>query len=543
MPPSKEIETTNMKFAVKTWCKSGRARVGLLQFKTTTIETPALLLTTRKGLPAFISPDHLSFLPSPDSRLLQFSPMHFMEGPNLKTISNIGGVHQLLGLQGYGFVAVPRDSILSLPECYSSNKNGASFETPCGRFLVKPLEYIKMISSMKPDLWVSLADEVPASVTAKRNKASVDRTITWLDDCISLKPKDAALFGSIVGGCSVEERKRCAQEVAKRNVSGYYIGGFGLGDSIDERSTFLHAVTDSLPKEKPRQVCGLGLPEEVLQGIAAGIDLFDSTYIYHLTLEGFALVFPLNGMCKHDVSDPQLCAMASDYTKINLKATIYRKDASRIVDGCMCYTCQNHTKAYINHLLNVHEMLAQILLEIHNTHHYLSFFRLIREAITEGKFEEFRQKFIQNRRGHLFVASLTASELETSLSPWIKEFMRTRDEKRREELKTLLIGASVMLEEALVKFSKGKPFFGGDDIGYLDIVVGTFLGWFKFCGVVFNFNVIDEDRTPRMVEWGKRMWSNEVFQSVIPSHEIHRKFLDMLIDILPPLPQQPAVSA
>lgn len=376
------------------------------------IDTPALLITTRKGLPAFISPDHLSSLPSPDSRLLQFSPMHFMEVPNSKTISNIGGLHKLLGLHDYGFIAVPRDSILSLPESSSSNKNGASFETPCGRFLVKPLEYMKMISSMKPDLWVSLADEVPASVTAKRNKASVDRTIKWLDDCISLKPTDGALFGSIVGGCSVEERQRCAQEVAKRNVSGYYIGGFGLGDSIDERSTLLHAVTDSLPKEKPRHVCGLGLPEEVLQGIAAGVDLFDSTYIYHLTLGGFALTFPLDGKFK-PVSDPRLSTMASDHTKINLKATVYRKDASRIVDGCKCYTCQNHTKAYINHLLNVHEMLAQILLEIHNTHHYLLFFRLIREAITEGKFEELRQKFIESRRDHLLTAQLSDFKLET----------------------------------------------------------------------------------------------------------------------------------
>ncbi|XP_076885383.1 uncharacterized protein LOC143534897 [Bidens hawaiensis] len=402
-----------MKFSVNAWCKSGRARTGLLQLNNNNnihIQTPALLITTRKGLPSFISPDHMSFLPSPDSRLLQFSPMHFMEGPNSKTISDIGGLHRLLGLHSYGLLAVPRDSILSLPGCSSTNKNGASFETPCGRFLVKPLDYMKMISSMKPDLFVSLADEVPAFVTTKRNKASVDRTIRWLDDCISLKPKDGALFGSIVGGCSVEERQRCSQEVAKRNVSGYYIGGFGFGDSIDERSIFLHAVTDSLPKEKPRQVCGLGLPEEVLQGIAAGIDLFDSTYIYHLTLEGFALIFPLNGNFKQD---PRLCDMASDYTKINLKATAYRKDASRIVDGCTCYTCQNHTKAYINHLLNVHEMLAQILLEIHNTHHYLSFFRLIREAITEGKFEDFRQKFIQNRREHLLAASPSDIELES----------------------------------------------------------------------------------------------------------------------------------
>nr|KAJ0195115.1 hypothetical protein LSAT_V11C700346110 [Lactuca sativa] len=274
---------------------------------------------------------------------------------------------------------------------------------------VKPVEYMKMISSLKPELWVSLADEVHSSVTTKRNKAYTD----------------GALFGSTVRGCSTEERRRCAQEVAKKNVSGFYIYGFGLGDSVDERATLLHAVTscngcfhDLLPKEKPRHVCGLGLPQEVLQGIAADIDLFDSTYkclnmyIYHLTLGGFALVFPLDGKCKH-LSDLGLSAMASDGTKINLKATIYRKDASRIVDGCICYTCQNHTKAYINHLLNVHEMLAHILLEIHNTHHYLSFFGVIREAITEGRFEELWQNLFEKRRDHLLAASLSAYELET----------------------------------------------------------------------------------------------------------------------------------
>ncbi|KAL8267479.1 hypothetical protein R6Q59_004823 [Mikania micrantha] len=136
-----------------------------------------------------------------------------------------------------------------------------------------------------------------------------------------------------------------------------------------------------------------------------------------------------------------------------------------------------------------------------------------------------------------------AYTFDTLCYPWMKEFMLAREKKRREELKRLLIGGSVMLEEAFVKFSKGKPFFGGDDIGYLDVVVGSFLGWIKFYGVVFNFNVIEEDRTPRVAEWGKRMWSNEVFQSVIPSHETHMKFLNMLLDKLPPLPEQPAVSA
>nr|DAD20080.1 TPA_asm: hypothetical protein HUJ06_021543 [Nelumbo nucifera] len=270
----------------------------------------------------------------------------------------------MLGLHGYSFAAVPRDSLLCLPNCDGTNKIGASFETPCGRMLIKSAEYMKMISSLKPNIWASLADEVPAWTSEKRNRTSVDRTVQWLDDCIALDPADGgAVFGAIVGGSSVGERSRCAQEVSRRNVSGYWIGGFGLGESMDERPALLNAVTDVLPEEKPRQICGIGLPEEVLQGVAAGIDLFDSTYIYHLTLGGFALTFQMDRSKEH-VPSYQLSKIGSDNAKINLRATIYRKDTSPIVDGCSCYTCQNHTRAYINHLLNVHEMLAQILLEM-----------------------------------------------------------------------------------------------------------------------------------------------------------------------------------
>ncbi|KAF9608559.1 hypothetical protein IFM89_009925 [Coptis chinensis] len=400
-----------MKFTVKALSNSsngnGRARVGLLQLGNcpTPVETPSLLLSTRKALPVFIAHDLLPSLPSPDSHLLQVSPLHFLESPTPNAISSIGGLHKMVGLHKHCFVAAPRDSMLCLPVCESSNKFGASFETPCGRRLIRPAEYMEMISSLKPNLWASLADEVPAWVLEKRNKTSVDRTVRWLDECLALNPVGGKLaLGAIVGGSSVEERIRCAQEVARRHVSGYWIGGFGLGESTEERSALLTAVTDVLPKEKPRQICGLGLPEEVLLGVASGVDLFDSTYIYHLTLGGFALVFPLNRDERH-ISDSQLSDTGGDCTKINLRATVYRKDKSPIADNCRCYTCQNHTRAYINHLLNVHEMLAQILLEIHNTHHYLGFFRTIREAIKNGEFDHFCQKFIEGRREHLAAAA------------------------------------------------------------------------------------------------------------------------------------------
>lgn len=361
------------------------------------IETPALLLSTRKGLPHFIPPDLLPSLPSPDSHLLQVSPLHFLEGLSPKTISKIGGLNKMLGLPDYGFAAVARDSMQSIPEYSSTNRIGASFETRVGRLLIKPVDYVEMISCMRPNIWATLADEVPAWVSEKRNKTSVDRTVRWLDECIALSSAGGTVFGSIVGGSNVEERERCAQEVAERNVSGYWIGGFGLGESMEERPALLNAVTDVLHEEKPRLVCGLGLPEEVLQGVSAGIDLFDSDYIYHVTLGGFALTFPPSGV---DIIASEFCPSydGSERTKINLRATIFRKDTSPIVENCSCYTCQNHTKAYINHLLNVHEMLAQILLEIHNTHHYLKFFKSIREAIRAGEFDQFRWRFIESRR-------------------------------------------------------------------------------------------------------------------------------------------------
>ncbi|XP_037443804.1 queuine tRNA-ribosyltransferase accessory subunit 2-like isoform X2 [Triticum dicoccoides] len=329
-----------------------------------------------------------------------------IEVPPSKTISNIGGLHHMLGLPDHILVAAAGESTECLPSSDATNKFGASFETPAGRKLVKPSDYMELISCLQPNLWASLADEVPAWVNEKRNKTSVERTLRWLDACIAL---DAASgrnsLGVVVGGSSIEQRKLCATEVSKRNVSGFWIGGFGLGESVEERCSLLNAVTDCLPLEKPRIVSRLGLPEEVLEGVASGIDLFDSTYIYQLTMGGFALIFPID-MVEREMQNGAFDSSAGDSAKINLRATIYRKDTSRIVDGCTCFTCQNHTRAYLNHLINVHEMLAQILLEIHNTHHYLRFFRSIREAIKAGEFDIFWKQFVENRRSQIAAAAM-----------------------------------------------------------------------------------------------------------------------------------------
>ncbi|KAL5993289.1 hypothetical protein ACLOJK_014213 [Asimina triloba] len=375
----RKTASRGMKFAVRACsCSSsggnGRARAGVLHLGSCPhpIETPSLLLSTQKGLPAFITRDHLPALPS---HLLHVSPLHFWDCPSPKTISKIGGLHQMVDLHEYGFVAAARDCITSLPVYESTNKFGASFDTPSGRRLVKPAQYVELVSSLKPDLWASLADEVPAWVSEKRNKTSVDRTLRWLDECISLDTADGkTLLGAIVGGSSSEERKRCALEVSRRNVSGYWIGGFGHGESMEERSALLDAVTVShrsssegikcfagkvelVLKHYDKLSTFLGFVNEISLGANAAMKLFRTTYqrrnhakfvgldfrrrfykgwlqalisltlrayIYHLTTGGYALTFPLNGddTCAFD---SQLSDIGSDSTKINLRATVYRQ--------------------------------------------------------------------------------------------------------------------------------------------------------------------------------------------------------------------------
>ncbi|XP_062028606.1 uncharacterized protein LOC133744525 [Rosa rugosa] len=143
----------------------------------------------------------------------------------------------MLGLPDHGFVAIPRDSIQCLPECNSTNKLGASFETPYGHSLVKPVEYVELIFSLKPNIWTALADEVPAWVSDKRNKTSVDRTVRWLDECIKLNRAGGSVFGSIVGGSSVQERERCAllwlAEVYQRGLGREGIEGGEVAEEVE----------------------------------------------------------------------------------------------------------------------------------------------------------------------------------------------------------------------------------------------------------------------------------------------------------------------
>lgn len=386
---------------------SGHGRVGSLRLASgLEFETPSLLMITRRGLPVVIPPEMLMDL-HPDSRACQFTPMHFLEDPLAAVVAKAGGVHKLASLTGFAMVAVARDSLGNEIAGEEASNLGASFETSSGRRIVGLEKYMEVVNACKPDLWVSLPDEVPHWVPEKRNRESVDHTSQWLDHCLSLQHAEHGnrCLGVVVGAGSLEERARSAEQAATRNVAGFSLAGFGLGEDVAQRGFHLEVAIAKLPNDKLRHVCGLGSPEEVLQAVGAGIDLLDSTYPYMLTKECLAMTFPLKmevplRNADRDMQPTPDHGVASGFSlaKVNLRSATYGIDETPLVTGCKCYTCKRHTKVYINQLLNSNETLAQTLLEIHNTYHYLEFFKAIRESIKADKFHEFRTWFTSQRQ-------------------------------------------------------------------------------------------------------------------------------------------------
>uniref|UniRef100_H0VQ07 Queuine tRNA-ribosyltransferase accessory subunit 2 n=1 Tax=Cavia porcellus TaxID=10141 RepID=H0VQ07_CAVPO len=220
------------------------------------------------------------------------------------------------------------------------------------------------------------------------------------------------IIGVIEGGDVMEERLRSARETAKRPVGGFLLDGFqGNPATLEARLQLLSSVTAELPEDKPRLICGVSRPDEVLECIERGVDIFESFFPYLVTERGCALTFNFdyqpnpeetllqqNGIQEEEKCEEQIkkikttgCNQKMTSFEINLKEKKYREDFSPLVRECSCYCCKNHTRAYIHHLLMTNELLAGVLLMMHNFEHYFAFFHSIREALKNDRLTQLKE--------------------------------------------------------------------------------------------------------------------------------------------------------
>eukprot|EP00871_Galdieria_phlegrea_P005664 jgi/Galph1/6099/GphlegSOOS_G4757.1 len=198
--------------------------------------------------------------------------------------------------------------------------------------------------------------------------------------CWSVPNNETTAIGIVQGGTEWEERKIHAQTISQiTGLGGFYVDAFDQKMSLAEQKKLTNISLQYLPSHLPRFMkCSSSL-EQVLNMVTSGVDLFISCYPYTLSLNGYALDLPI---------------------KRNLWDIIYQRDASPISLQCDCFVCHQYSRAYINHLLNVHEMLAMTLLMIHNMQQYTEFFRQVQQAIETNSFSSFQQKFLASRRNN-----------------------------------------------------------------------------------------------------------------------------------------------
>ncbi|XP_077410300.1 queuine tRNA-ribosyltransferase accessory subunit 2 [Vanacampus margaritifer] len=396
----------------------GGSRLGVLKGLGRTgqhsLEVPGCLLYTHCGAVPHLTQDTLHTLGKLPS-VTQVSLDHLAEHQEvLEDFKD--GFKKFSGLHDTVLFCSLHDPATLNPTGYTTNKT-ASVWGSGGRIELTAAKFMALQKLVRPDCYVSMADGETwqDNTSRKRVRKSVERTLAHLDECllvqqVSQELEGAALFGAVEGGDALEERARSARETAKRPVAGFCLDGLQSG-RLDGtlRKQLIGAMTKELPEDKPRLVQGVGRPDQVLACVEAGVDLFEGFFPFLATERGCALRIRFDAAANPEsghaappsasAAEPNGDQHPDDPTRMtpfemDLKDKRYRDDFRPLVEGCGCYCCRNHKRAYVHHLLATNELLSRVLLMLHNTAHYLAFFASLREALAADQVDLLKRRVL-----------------------------------------------------------------------------------------------------------------------------------------------------
>jgi len=326
-------------------------------------------------------------------------------------LAHDGGVHGFYRLRGNGVALAPRDPARFNAVIPATNA-GIQLDTAGGRRSLTPAMYQQLVESLRPDLCFALSEELasPEAGRKSRCRTAVRRTLEWARESLgSATATPTPTLAVVSGGWDLESRIVCVSQLVEHHLrspalAGFSVGGLGLGESEAERDVIMREVLARVPEEREdgkgalvRHVGGMGTPEAVLHGVRRGIDLFDSSYAAQATLQGAALVFPVTEAEEEVAEDADF----GDGEKVMLRSPSLKRDVRPILPGCACSTCSRpHTRAYLHHLLETHEITGTTLLSAHNMHHFARFMDAVRGAVKGGEFERYADWFIGRRSRH-----------------------------------------------------------------------------------------------------------------------------------------------
>ncbi|SLM46296.1 tRNA-guanine transglycosylase [Nitrospira japonica] len=365
-----------MEFTVKQTAGERHARLGVLTTAHGQIETPAFMPVGTLGPVKGIDPEELHQL---GFRLFLNNAYHLYLRPGHKVISELGGLHRFAGWSGSILTDSGGFQIFSLAGLCRITDEGVTFRSHLdgSTHVITPESAIGIQEDLGADIIMAFDQCVALPADRDRVADAVRRTTLWAGRCQeSRRRTDQALFGIVQGGLDPELRRKSARDIVALGFDGYAIGGLSVGETKEEMYRMLEICAPELPSVKPRYLMGVGMPENLIEGVARGVDLFDCVIPSRHGRTGW--LFTESG-------------------RVSIKQARYTRDERPIDPNCACPVCRRYSRAYLHHLYNVKEMLASRLNTTHNLWYFSDFMRRLRGAIADGTFANFRDAFYRMR--------------------------------------------------------------------------------------------------------------------------------------------------
>ncbi len=362
-----------MEFKVTHTDSQTRARCGILKLSRGVIQTPVFMPVGTQGTVKSLSPRELEDC---SAEIVLSNAYHLYLRPGLDIIKEAGGLHKFMSWKRPILTDSGGYQIFSLALLRKVKDAGLEFQSHLdgSRHFLTPEDVIGVQEALGSDIMMPLDECVPYPVSYDQAQEAVQRTTLWALRSKKEKAKsDKGVLFAIMQGASFKDlRKRSIEELKEIDFQGYAIGGLSVGEPQDLMYNILNSTIDYMPQEKPRYLMGVGLPEDIVEAVSMGVDMFDCVIPTRYGRNGTA--FTSSG-------------------KITVRNGEFASDLRPLDEACGCYCCRNFTRAYLRHLFNAGEILGLRLVSYHNVYFFIGLAGKLRSAIKEGRFSEFKKEF------------------------------------------------------------------------------------------------------------------------------------------------------
>ena len=346
--------------------KNNRARTGTFTTPHGVLQTPVFAPVGTQATVKALTPAQVADI---GASLVLSNTYHLYLRPGDELVRDMGGLHEFMRWPNPMLTDSGGFQVFSLSQTRKVDEDGVTFKSHIdgSEHRFTPEKSIRIQENLGADIIMAF-DECADPNDHEYIKQAMERTHRWAERCVKAKTRaDQALFGIVQGGVDPDLRAASAEFIASLDTPGIAIGGLSVGETKAEMHATLDVVTPLLPENKPRYLMGVGTPEDIINGIARGIDIFDC-------------VLPTRLARHHAAFSPE--------GRLNMMNATFARAERPIDEDCDCYTCKNFTRAYIRHLIVAKELLAGTLLSIHNLRALIRLVEDIRVYIANGTFEE-----------------------------------------------------------------------------------------------------------------------------------------------------------